>query len=111
MAREFDIAEIVSLPPGSSRSVEAGGQRLALVNVEGGFHVIDDVCPHRGGPLGAGFVKGCVVHCPLHGWGFDVTTGACDVRPDKPVRTYPVTIREGHVWVTLPDVSEARLPG
>ena len=105
MEREFDIAEIVSLAAGGSRSVEVGGFRLALVNVEGRFHAIDDACPHRGGPLGAGFVKGCVVHCPLHGWGFDVTTGACDVRPDKPVRTYPVTLRDGHVWVTLPELT------
>lgn len=101
MTREFDVAQCDSLAAGSARSVEVNGHRLALVRLERGYFVIDDACPHRGGPLGAGFVKDCRVHCPLHGWGFDVTDGSCDVRPDKPVRTYPVAIRDGRVWVTL----------
>jgi hypothetical protein len=100
-SREYDIADTASLAPGAARSVEVDGRRLALVHLEQGFFAIDDACPHRGGPLGAGFVKDCRVHCPLHGWGFDVATGACDVRPDKPVRTYPVSVRDGRVWVTL----------
>lgn len=98
----FEVAEVASLPPGKGRSIQVGNRRLALFNVEGRFHVIDDDCPHRGGPLGPGWFEGCRVHCPLHGWAFDVTTGACDVRPDRPVRTYPAEVRGDRVWVLLP---------
>ncbi len=101
MMREFDVAECASLPVGAARSLEVHGRRLALAHLAEGFFAIDDACPHRGSPLGAGFVKDCVVHCPQHGWGFDLRTGACDVRPDKPVLTHPVTVRDGHVWVSL----------
>jgi nitrite reductase (NADH) small subunit len=90
-----------SLRPGSCRTVEVAGRRLALVNAGGSFHAIDDACPHRGGALGAGFVDGSKVYCPLHGWDFDVRTGDCGTRPDKPVRTYRTEVRDGRVFVEL----------
>lgn len=96
-----EVAEVGSLMPGQGRSIEVRGHRMALFNVDGTFHVIDDDCPHRGSPLGPGWVDGYRVHCPLHGWAFDVRTGACDVRPDRPIRTYPVAVRDGHIWVDL----------
>lgn len=105
MMREFNVAACDSLAVGAVRSVEVHGRRLAVAHLADGFFAIDDACPHRGTPLGAGFVKDCVVHCPQHGWGFDLRTGACDVRPDKPVRTHPVTIRDGQVWVSLESAS------
>ncbi len=97
----FEVADAASLAPGSSRSVEVHGQRLALFNVQGTFHALADDCPHRGGPLGAGWFEGCTVHCPLHGWGFNVVTGACDTRPDRPAKTFPTEVRDGRVWVEL----------
>ena len=80
-----NVADLESIPPGKARTVEVSGRRFALANVDGQVFAIADRCPHRAGPLGEGYVEGCVLHCPLHGWGFDVRTGACDVRPDRPV--------------------------
>lgn len=97
------IAEVESLPPGRARTVEVRGRRFALANVEGRFYAVADRCPHRGGPLGAGYLDGCILHCPLHGWGFDVTTGACDIRPDQPVACQPVQVRDGWVWLAVAD--------
>ena len=98
----IDAAEVASLSPGQGRSIEIAGHRLALFNVDGRFHAIDDDCPHRGGPLGAGWFENGKVHCPLHGWAFDVVTGGCDVRPERPVRTHAVEIRGDRVWVAVP---------
>jgi len=42
------------IAPGTGKTVTAGGKELAVFNVEGTFHVIDNECPHRGGPLGEG---------------------------------------------------------
>jgi len=96
-----DVAEVASLSPGQGRSIDVGGRRLALFNLNGSFFAIDDDCPHRGGPLGAGWFEGGRVHCPLHGWAFDVTNGACDVRPDRPVATHPVEVRGDRIWVSV----------
>ena len=99
----FDITtEANALRAGQVCTIEVCGRRLALVNLDGTFHALDNACPHRGGPLGVGYLDGGRLHCPLHGWGFEVATGACDVRPDQPVKTYPVEVHDGRVWVRLP---------
>lgn len=97
----WNVADVDSLRPGQARTVEVQGRRFALANVGGQFYAVSDRCPHRGGPLGAGYLEGCILHCPLHGWGFDVARGACDVRPDQPVKCHPVHVRDGRVWLEL----------
>jgi len=97
----WDAAEASSLSPGSCRTVEINGRRIALAHSPEGFFAVDDACPHRGGALGAGFLDGTTLHCPLHGWGFDVRDGACQPRPEKPVRTYPTRTEEGRVWIRI----------
>lgn len=95
----FDAVEIERLPPGTGRTVEHGGHRYAVFNVGGEYYAIDDGCPHREGPLGFGYLDGCRVHCPLHGWAYDVTTGAGVTRPDRPVKAYPTRVENGRVWI------------
>ena len=63
------------LQPGHGIVAEVTGQTLAVFNVDGVFHAIDNTCVHRGGPLGEGELKGAIVTCPWHGWQYDVTTG------------------------------------
>jgi nitrite reductase/ring-hydroxylating ferredoxin subunit len=51
------------------------GKVIALFNLEGSYHAIDDACPHRGGPLSEGPVESEVVTCPWHGSKFNVKSG------------------------------------
>lgn len=101
MDNYVDAAEVASLPPGKGRTVEVKGQKLALFNVGGTFYAIENACPHRAGPLGAGYVEGNEVYCPLHGWAFDLRSGACPTRPDRPVKTFPTRVADGKVWVAV----------
>lgn len=101
MSAFIRVAEAASLPPGRGRTVHAGGREFALWNIEGRFYCMDDACPHRGGPLGAGMLEDGCVCCPLHGWAFDPRTGHCITRPDRPVRTYPTRVEEGWVLVSV----------
>src|SRR5678816_1911541 len=89
MSEFISVGEAASFKPGTGRTVHVRGRDLAVYHLEGEFFALDDQCPHRGGPLGAGVLDRGEVVCPLHGWGFDPRTGACRVRPDRPVRTYP----------------------
>jgi nitrite reductase (NADH) small subunit len=66
-----------------------------------GFFALADRCPHRGGPLSQGIVYGERVACPLHNTTVELGTG-CDVAPDKgEVRTYPVKVEAGVVFIDL----------
>ena len=96
-----DVADAASLAENKGRSIEVRGRRFALFKVGGEFRAIDDACPHRGAPLGAGWVENGEVFCPLHGWAFNVSTGACSTRSDRPVRSYPVKVEDGRVWLGL----------
>ena len=95
------VADAASLPPGHGRTVHVRGREFAVYNLDGQFYALDDLCPHRGGPLGAGCLQNGEVFCPLHGWGFDVKTGACSNRPDRPVKTYPARLQHGQVEICV----------
>ena len=81
--------------------VEVNGKTLAVFNVDGAFHAIDNTCIHRGGPLGEGDLEGSVVTCPWHGWQYDVTTGACVGNPTAKVERYEVQVEGTDVKVLL----------
>jgi len=97
----ISVADVTSLPPGHGRSFHLDGREFALWYVDGEFYCMDDQCPHRGGPLGAGQMQNGQVFCPLHGWAFDVRTGACEARPDRPVKMHPTRVKDGQVQIRV----------
>jgi nitrite reductase (NADH) small subunit len=96
------VAAVSEVPPGQGRVVDVGTLSIALFNVGGTFHAIDNTCPHRGGPLGLGFVQGDTVTCPWHNWTFDVTTGRHVLSAKVSVPRYEVRVVGSDVQVRLP---------
>jgi nitrite reductase (NADH) small subunit len=92
---------VSDIAPGTIQEVDVNGKALAVANVDGTFHAIDNTCLHRGGPLGGGVMEGKIVTCPWHGWQFDVTTGKSSQNPVVGVSCFPVEIRAGEVFVDL----------
>jgi nitrite reductase (NADH) small subunit len=97
------VASIGDVPAGQALVVQASGQSLALVNVDGAFYALDNTCLHRGGPLGEGELEGRVLVCPWHAWRWDVTTGANVNNPAVKVACFPVSVDRGEVFVELPE--------
>jgi nitrite reductase/ring-hydroxylating ferredoxin subunit len=95
------IGRAADVPAGTGRVMEAGGRALAVFNIGGTFYAIDNECSHRGGPLGDGDLEGTVVVCPWHAWRWDVTTGANVNNPAVKVGCYPITERDGSLFVDL----------
>lgn len=90
------------LLPGESKSVEAEPCSVALFNVNGAYHALQDVCTHDGGELSGGPFEGHVVTCPRHGAEFDVRTGAALCMPAvTPTAVFPVRVENGRVLVDL----------
>ena len=94
------VATTREVKQGEGISVQANGLNIALFNVGGQFHAIDNACPHRGGPLGEGMLNGSVVTCPWHGWQFDVTTGKSPVMPAG-VKVFEVKVEGEDVLVNV----------
>ena len=78
------------------------GIEIVVVNLDGQFYAVEDVCTHDGGPLGEGKLDGCELICPRHGARFDVRTGAATRMPAiEPVPTYEVRVEDGDVLVEV----------
>lgn len=101
MSAPIKVAEITDLKPGEAKAVTVGDRELALFNIAGKFHCIDNICPHRGGPLAEGVVEGNVVACPWHGWRFDCTTGASPVIPTAKVDKFEVIVEGNDIKVQV----------
>ena len=103
MSRWVKVASVDQLSPGQSRVVEMKGREIALFNVNGAFHAIDNTCPHSRGPLAEGRLAGVRVTCPWHGSQFDVTTGKCLREPaTADVASYPVRVEDDTIFVEIP---------
>jgi len=69
------VARVEEVPPGKSKVVTINNRAIALFNIEGKYFAIHNLCPHEGGPLHEGRVKGFVVSCPWHDLAFDIRNG------------------------------------
>lgn len=58
------VTGTTDVQPGQGIVAEVSGKTLAVFNVDGAFHAIDNTCIHRGGPLGEGDLEGSVVPVP-----------------------------------------------
>ena len=95
-------AKIADVPAGTIRQFQVEGTPVALANVAGKFYAINDVCVHRGGPLGEGELHDNVVTCPWHGWQYDVTTGKVTQNPSMGVACYATEVRGDEIFVNVP---------
>jgi nitrite reductase (NADH) small subunit len=89
------------IPVGAIKEVNVGGTAVAVANIGGIYHAINNTCLHRGGPLGEGTLEGKIVTCPWHGWQFDVTSGKNVQNPSVGVACYPTELRAGEVFIDL----------
>lgn len=99
--QRFRAAAECELQEGVGLAVTAGEIAIALFRIEGRCYAIANACPHKGGPLAEGDLEGHVVHCPWHGWSWDVRTGTNVRQPSSKVACFAVTIEDGSVFVDL----------
>jgi nitrite reductase (NADH) small subunit len=95
------VAKVAEVPQDKGLVVQAKGQRIALFQVGGQVKAIADACAHAGQSLGGSVLEDGVVTCNGHGWRYDVASGACENRPDKAVRSFPVKVEDGQVLVAV----------
>jgi len=98
------VAQVADIPPGHAARVEIDEVPIAIFNLEGEFHCIDDTCTHQEASLSEGDLdlERCAIECPLHGSAFDLRTGDAITLPAvEPVRVHRVEITDGTIRVSL----------
>ena len=97
------VTELKKLRPGRGISARVNGIEVAAFLVDDEVHVVENLCPHQHIPvLADGELEGNILTCPMHGWQFDVTTGAC-VHASGSLRRFPVQIVDGDVMISIPE--------
>lgn len=119
---DFVVAAVADLPPGSSTVVYPDKVKsgIGVFNVDGEFYALKNTCPHMGGPLCQGRLRGTtesvgegdrlemhwvrsgeVIACPWHHWEFDIKTGKTLFASRQKVRSYEVTVEPPEVMERL----------
>jgi nitrite reductase/ring-hydroxylating ferredoxin subunit len=97
-ARVF-VGLIADLQERGCVQVSGGGHGIAVFAHEGRFFAIDNRCPHMGFPLSRGTVHDGLLTCHWHHARFDLDGGGTlDPFADN-VRTFPVVVEDGSVYV------------
>lgn len=98
----IDAAARDDVPEGDVVGLLVAGRDIALYEVEGEVFATDNLCTHGQARLSDGFLEGREIECPLHQGRFDVCSGKAMCAPlDTDVRTYPVRIEGGRVFLQL----------
>ena len=108
MAGWFDVAPETELLPGQAKLVDVDNVMIAVFNVGGEYHAIEDVCTHDGSHRCSAAVwsqneviDGAEIICPRHGARFCVKTGDALTPPAyEPTTTFPVRVENGMIQVT-----------
>jgi nitrite reductase/ring-hydroxylating ferredoxin subunit len=94
------VASISDLKPNQMKPINANGNPILLVNLEGTFYAIGNRCTHMQCALTNGELKGEIVQCQCHGSRFNVKTGKVVGGPaalSEP--NYDVKVENGHILV------------
>jgi nitrite reductase/ring-hydroxylating ferredoxin subunit len=103
MSEFIKVAKTSDLGSGQGMVVEVEGRAIALFNVNGEYFALDNICPHRGGPIGEGYVD-ChnqTVQCPWHGWTFSLASGVSPVNAIAKVEKFDVQVEGDEVRISL----------
>lgn len=93
------VCRLEDLPEGESVRIPTQPP-IAVFHADDGLYAIDDTCTHQDASLSEGWLEGCWIECPLHEASFDLRTGKPTCLPARrAVRTHPVTVEDGTVYV------------
>ena len=103
MTEWTDVAPAAEFPPGKWRTVELEDTLIAVFNIDGEYHAVENLCTHDYAELTDGEVCGDIITCPLHGAEFNLRSGEVLSPPAyEPLTTFPVRVEGGTVQVQDP---------
>ena len=95
----ISAGKLDELTPGGCTVVTGGGHTIAVFHHDGQVYAVDNRCPHMGFPLDRGTVKDGILTCHWHHAQFDLVSGGTFDPFADDVRSFPVSVVDGEVWV------------
>jgi 3-phenylpropionate/trans-cinnamate dioxygenase ferredoxin subunit len=97
------IGSVEELEQGERLFIEIDGKPIVILNINGEYYAIGDVCSHDDGPVGEGNVEGYEIICPRHGAHFDIRTGRVLALPAfVDIPAYPIRVVDRQIEIGIP---------
>jgi nitrite reductase/ring-hydroxylating ferredoxin subunit len=80
---------------GAAKLVRINNEEIAVFKHQGQLCAMQNGCPHQGGQLSMGWLEGDEVVCPLHGYKFDLKTGACSTNAKLKAKVFKLVADGG----------------
>jgi len=107
-----DVCHVEDVPPDAGAAALFGAVQVALIRLgsgtgEGSFFALDNFDPFSHAPVIARGIVGDKngipkIASPIYKQTFDLRTGQCFEDSQVRLRTFPVRVRDGRVYVGLP---------
>ena len=117
MAAKHPVARVEDIPPGGRKILKVRGREVGVFNLDGTYYALKNVCVHQGARVCLGKVTGTtlpskvyefkygregqILRCPWHGWEYDIKTGRSLFDEKVGVVSYPVTVEDGQIYVSM----------
>jgi len=100
------VGKVTAAPMRGLTKFEAGGQQIAVANIDGTYYAVSDICTHLRCSLSEGELEGTTLTCICHGSRFDVRTGDVVRGPaQRPVQVYGVRVQGDDLVVDVPSAT------
>lgn len=103
MSRHYVCSLEEVLPDKANLFHLSNDRSIVLFSTSSGIIAVENRCPHAGGTLDNGIVKGDHLTCVWHGWQFDLSSGKCLNQGGATLRRIPVEIIENQIFIHLDD--------
>ena len=116
MSEFIDVLGTLDIQDGAMKKVTVGGREILLAKIGDRYYAADNRCPHMGGDLSMGTLKGMVVTCPRHHSQFNLGSGEVVrwtdwsgiklslgqlLKAPRPLRTHEVKVEGERILVKL----------
>lgn len=96
------ICSLQEIPTLGSRLVRQGNKEIGIFRTEDDrVFALNNLCPHKGGPLSQGIVYGDKVACPLHSWKISLIDGKAEEPDEGQTACYQVKVEDGIVYLDV----------
>lgn len=92
------LGAVPEFEEGKVARVDSDGRSVFVHRANGGFSAYDSRCPHQTTDIPLLALAGDKLTCPKHGWEFNIMTGECIHKGNRPLRRFETNVEDGALF-------------
>ena len=93
-----DLLATRGVEVGSTQRIDCDGRAVFVHRASArSWRVYDSLCPHQTTNIPHLGLQGHTLTCPKHEWKFDIRSGECTAKGDRPLRQWPCKVEKGRL--------------